>query len=161
MVDTDMVDADMVDEPHAAADASSPAAATALDWDAADATEGPTDANLGADKTGGGASSVDSPPIGLGAILVEEAARAPPPVGSGRQGDADQVPEQRLVAGTRSASICAPLWKVRSPLLCTAPARWPRVSLLTAGRAAPSARAARRSVGPPTAVSCVNTIRSH
>ena len=151
----------MVDEGQAAVDAAPPAAATASDWDAADATEGPTDANLGADKTGGGASSVDSPPIGLGAILVEEAARAPPPVGSGRQGDADQVPEQRLVAGTRSASICAPLWKVRSPLLCTAPARWPRVSLLTAGRAAPSARAARRSVGPPTAVSCVNTIRSH
>ena len=40
-----------------------------------------------------------------------------------------------------------------APCLC--------VSLLTAGRAAPSARAARRSVGPPTAVSCVNTIRSH
>ena len=53
----------MVDEGEAAVDAAPPAAATALDWDAADATEGPTDANLGADKTGGGASSVDSPPI--------------------------------------------------------------------------------------------------
>ena len=66
----------MVDEGEAAVDAAPPAAATASDWDAADATEGPTDANLGADKTGGGASSVDSPPIGLGAILV----------GGGRQG---------------------------------------------------------------------------
>ena len=150
----------MVDEGQAAVDAAPPAAATALDWDAADATEGSTDANLGADKTGGGASSVDSPPIGLGAILVEEAARAPPLVGSGQQDKCDEGPEQRLVAGTHSARICVPLWKVRSPLLCTAPAPCPCVSLPTAGRAAPSARAARRSVRPPTAVSCVNTIRS-
>ena len=102
-------------------DAAPPVAATASDWDAADATDGPTDANLGADKTGGGASSVDSPPIGLGAPPVEGAARAPPPVGSGRQGECDEVPKQRLVAGTHSARICAPLWKVRSPLLCTIP----------------------------------------
>ena len=39
----------MVDEREAAVDAAPPAAPSALDWDAADATEGPTDANLGAD----------------------------------------------------------------------------------------------------------------
>jgi hypothetical protein len=49
----------MVDEGQAAADAAPPAAAPASDWDAADATDGPTDANLGADKTAGGDSSVD------------------------------------------------------------------------------------------------------
>jgi hypothetical protein len=87
----------LVDEGQAAADAAPPAAAPASDWDAADATDGPTDANLGADKTGGGASSVDMPPIGLGAPRVEGAARATPPVRSGRQGKADEVPEQRLV----------------------------------------------------------------
>ena len=150
----------MVDEGQAAVDAAPPAAAPALDWDAADAIDGPTDAILGVDKTSGGASSVDSPPIGLGAILVEGTARAPPSVCSGQQGEVDEGPEQRLVAGFRTANICAPLWKVRSPLLCTAPAPCPCVSLPTAGRAAPSARAARRSVRPPTAVSCVNTIRS-
>ena len=111
----------MVDEGQAAVDAAPPAAAPALDWDAADATEGPTDANLGADKTCGGASSVDSPPIGLGAILVEGTARAPLLVRSGQQGECDEGPEQRLVAGTHSARICASLWKVRSPLLCTIP----------------------------------------
>ena len=51
----------MVDEGQAAVDAAPPAAATASDWDAADATDGPTDAILGADKTCGGASSVDEP----------------------------------------------------------------------------------------------------
>ena len=95
----------MVDEGQAAADAAPPAAAPASDWDAADATDGPTDANLGADKTAGGDSSVDSPPIGLGAPRVEGAARAPPPVRSGRQGKADEVPEQRLV--TRAAPAAA------------------------------------------------------
>jgi len=94
----------MVDEGEAAADAAPPAAAPAPDWDAADATDGPTDANLGADKTAGGDSSVDSPPIGLGAPRVEGAARAPPPVRSGRQGKADEVPEQRLVTRTAPAA---------------------------------------------------------
>ena len=94
----------MVDEGQAAADAVPPAAAPAPDWDAADATDGPTDANLGADKTAGGDSSVDSPPIGLGAPRVEGAARAPPPVRSGRQGKADEVPEQRLVTRTAPAA---------------------------------------------------------
>ena len=115
----------MVDEGQAAVDAAPPAAATALDWDAADAAEGPIDAILGADKTCGGASSVDSPPIGLGAPPGEEAARAPSLVGSGQQGECEEEPEQRLVAGTHSlthsARICAPHWKVRSPLLCTIP----------------------------------------
>ena len=94
----------MVDEGEAAADAAPPAAAPAPDWDAADATDGPTDANLGADKTAGGESSVDSPPIGLGAPRVEGAARVPPPVRSGRQGKADEVPEQRLVTRTAPAA---------------------------------------------------------
>ncbi|KOO53871.1 DNA repair and recombination protein [Chrysochromulina tobinii] len=101
----------MVDEGQAAADVVPPAVVPASDWDAADATDGLTDAILGADKTTGGDSSVDSPPIGLGAPRVEGAARAPPPVRSGRQGECDEVPEQRLVAGTHSARICAPLWK--------------------------------------------------
>ena len=67
----------MVDEGQVAADAAPPAAPSALDWDAADATDGPTDAILGADKTCGGARSVDSPPKGLGPLARPEW-RGPP-----------------------------------------------------------------------------------
>ena len=56
------------------------------------------------------------------------AARVPLSVCSGQQGQVDEVPEQRLVAGIRTANICAPLRKVRSPILCTAPACWPRIA---------------------------------
>ena len=41
----------MVDEGHAAVDAAPPAAAPASDWDAADATDSPTDAILGAKRS--------------------------------------------------------------------------------------------------------------
>ena len=38
---------------------------------------------------------------------MEGAARALPTVCSGQQGEVDEVPEQRLVAGIRTANICA------------------------------------------------------
>jgi hypothetical protein len=52
----------MVDEGQAAADAAPPAAAPASDWDAADATDGPTDANLGADNPAAAIAQSTRPP---------------------------------------------------------------------------------------------------
>ena len=77
------------------------------------------------------------------------AARAPLSVCSGQQGEVDEVPEQRLVAGIRTANICAPLRKVRSPILCTAPACWPRIASDSRSSYVMPRRQSPATAGPP------------
>jgi len=102
----------MVDEGDAATGSRSPAAATGPVGDAHDATGGGVGADQDADKIPGAASSSASPPTGLDAPPVDRAAGALPGAGSSRRGGVEAVPGQRLVAGPRTARICAPLWKV-------------------------------------------------
>ena len=80
---------------------------------------------------------------------MERAARALPSVCSGQQGKVDEVPEQRLVAGIRTANICAPLRKVRSPILCTAPACWPRIASDSRSSYVMPRRQSPATAGPP------------
>ena len=107
----------MVDERGAATRAASPLRATGPADDARTAVGGGAGDVLDADKTLGAASSTESPLSGLGAPPVERAAGAPSQEGVGRRDGDEEVLEQCLVAGPSTARICAPLWKVRTPLV--------------------------------------------
>uniref|UniRef100_A0A7S3ANW5 Helicase ATP-binding domain-containing protein n=1 Tax=Haptolina ericina TaxID=156174 RepID=A0A7S3ANW5_9EUKA len=54
--------------------------------------------------------------MAVGATLAESDADAPPGDGVHGAGAAPEVPGQRLVAGTRTARICEPLWQVLKPM---------------------------------------------
>ena len=92
---------------------------------------------------------------------MEGAARALPSVCSGQQGKVDEVPEQRLVAGIRTANIsrrsgrCALLSSALLPLVGHSDSR-PCCTLGTCGTAkrAPSDRRVLREYHPLTIVLC-------
>ena len=89
----------------------SPVGATGQAGDARTAAEGGAEAIGDADKISDAAGSSASSSTGLGAPLCDRPARAPPDAGSTRRGGVEEAPGQRLVAGRRTARICAPLWK--------------------------------------------------
>jgi hypothetical protein len=108
----------MVDERDVAVAAASPLAASGEAGDGAEVPEAEGEAQEATSKSSGGAAASPPPPPASGAPRAESAQDRARSGGLGDRGAADDELERRLKAGSRSSSVCPPLWKVRPSAAC-------------------------------------------